>query len=125
MNENNNSNNLSLQQTQTDATITSTNANDGNAAGAGASEDAAQGNAYQATIDQQASTIDTLIAANERLQRQMQQLLRNGGVINDSSDDDSGINPPEPLTPEQIMSKPDYEPLASLGKDIGKKPAHE
>lgn len=116
--------NNNLQQSQTDDTITSTNANDGNAAGAGAPEDAAQGSAYQATIDQQASTIDTLIAANERLQKQMQQLLRNGGVINDGGDD-TGINPPEPLTPEQIMSKPDYEPLAALGKDIGKKPARE
>lgn len=116
------SENENLNNDTVDATIT---ASDASAAGAGAPEDTAQGNAYQKTIYEQAITIDTLIAANERLQQQMQQILRNGGIINDSANDDSGINPPEPTTPEQIMSAPDYVPLSALGKEIGKKPTRE
>lgn len=119
-----------LQQQQIDDTITASSANDGGAAGAGAPEDAA--NAYQATINQQGDTIDALLQANERLQQQIQRMLRNGAAITDdtakakdSTAGDSGINPPPQLTPEDIMSKPDYEPLAALGKEIGKKPARE
>lgn len=119
-----------LQQNSTDANITSSSANDGNAAGAGTPEDAAS--AYQATISQQGDTIDALLQANERLQQQIQRMLRNGAAItddtakaNDSAAVDTGINPPGQLTPEQIMDKPDYEPLAALGKEIGKKPAKE
>ncbi len=126
--------NENLQQNTIDATITLPNANDGNAAGAGAPEDAAK--AYQATINQQGDTIDALIQANERLQNQIQRMLRMGAPIKDgdtgtgnqnsgSASLDSGINPPEQLTPEQIMSKPEYEPLAALGKEIGKKPTRE
>ena len=122
--------NQNLQQNATDDTITASSADDGSAAGAGAPEDTA--NAYQATIDQQGDTIDALLQANERLQKQIQRMLRNGAAItddtanaNDSAAGDSGINPPGTLTPEQIMSKPDYEPVAALGKEIGKKPARE
>lgn len=119
-----------LQQNAIDDTITASSVNDGSAAGAGAPEDTA--NAYQATISQQGDTIDALLQANERLQQQIQRMLRNGAAItddtaksNDSTAGDSGINPPPQLTSEQIMSKPDYEPLAALGKEIGKKPARE
>ena len=121
--------NQNLQQQQIDDTITASSADDGSAAGAGAPEDTA--NAYQATINQQGDTIDALLQANERLQQQIQRMLRNGAAITDdtaqasSAARDSGINPPGPLTPEQIMDKPDYEPLAELGKEIGKKPARE
>ncbi len=126
--------NENLQQQQIDATITLPNANGGNAADVGTSEDAV--NAYQATINQQGDTIDALIAANERLQTQIQRMLRMGAPITDndtgtsnqnsgSASFDSGINPPEQLSPEQIMSKPEYEPLAALGKEIGKKPVRE
>lgn len=126
--------NTNLQQSTIGATITATGANDGAAAGAGAPEDTAQ--AYQATISQQGDTIDALIAANERLQQQIQRMLRMGAPITDndtgtvnqnsgSASLDSGINPPDQLTPEQIMSKPEYEPLAALGKEIGKKPKKE
>lgn len=119
---------------QIDDTITSTSANDGNAAGVGTPEDTAS--AYQATINQQGDTIDALLQANERLQQQIQRMLRMGTPITDNDTAassqstgnaslDSGINPPGQLTPEQIMSKPDYEPLAALGKEIGKKPARE
>ncbi len=126
--------NTNLQQSTIGATITATGANDGNAAGAGAPEDTAQ--AYQATINQQGDTIDALLQANERLQQQIQRMLRMGAPITDgdtgtsnqnsgSASFDSGINPPDQLSPEQIMSKPDYEPLAALGKEIGKKPVRE
>lgn len=126
--------NENLQQSQIDATITATSANDGAAAGAGAPEDAV--NAYQATINQQGDTIDALIAANERLQNQIQRMLRMGAPITDgdtaassqstgNASLDSGINPPAQMTPAQIMEAPDYEPLAALGKEIGKKPARE
>lgn len=119
-----------LQQQQIDDTIAVSSANESSAAGAGAPEDTA--NAYRATIDQQGDTIEALLQANERLQQQIQRMLRNGAAItddtvkaNDSAAGDSGINPPDRLTPEQIMDKPDYEPLAALGKEIGKKPARE
>lgn len=126
--------NENLQQSQIDATITATSANDGAAAGAGAPEDAV--NAYQATINQQGDTIDALIAANERLQNQIQRMLRMGAPITDgdtaassqstgNASLDSGINPPAQMTPAQIMEAPDYEPLAALGKEIGKKPKRE
>ena len=126
--------NQNLQQNQIDDTITTSNANDGNAAGAGAPEDTAS--AYQATITQQGDTIDALLQANERLQQQIQRMLRMGAPITDgdtgtasqnsgSASLDSGINPPAQMTPEQIMNAPDYEPLAALGKEIGKKPARE
>lgn len=119
-----------LQQNKIDDTITASSADDGSAAGAGAPEDTE--NAYQATISQQGDTIDALLQANERLQQQIRRMLRNGaaitddtGTANDSAAGDSGINPPDQLTSEQIMSKPDYEPLAALGKEIGKKPTRE
>lgn len=126
--------NENLQSNTIDATITATSANDGAAADVGTSEDTA--NAYQATISQQGDTIDALLQANERLQQQIQRMLRMGTPIKDddtgtsnqnsgSASLDSGINPPGKLIPEQIMSKPDYEPLAALGKEIGKKPARE
>lgn len=122
--------NENLQQQQIDDTITASSANESSAAGAGAPEDTA--NAYRATIDQQGDTIEALLQANERLQQQIQRMLRNGAAItddtvkaNDSAAGDSGINPPDRLTPEQIMDKPDYEPLAALGKEIGKKPKRE
>lgn len=119
-----------LQKSADDANIVASNAEGGSAAGAGAPEDTA--NAYQATINQQGDTIDALLQANERLQKQIQQMLRNGAQIRDdtnadnsSAETNTGINPPEQLTPEQIMSKADYEPLSALGKEIGKKPARE
>ena len=123
-----------LQQSQIDATITKTSANDGNAAGVGTPEDTAS--AYQATINQQGDTIDALLQANERLQQQIQRMLRMGTPITDndtgtsnqnsgSASLDSGINPPAQMTPAQIMEAPDYEPLAALGKEIGKKPVRE
>lgn len=119
-----------LQQQQIGDTITESSTENVIAAGAGAPEDTA--NAYRATIDQQGDTIDALLQANERLQQQIQRMLRNGAAItddtakaNDSAAGDSGINPPGQLTPEQIMDKPDYEPLAELGKEIGKKPKRE
>ena len=122
--------NENLQQNAIDDTITVSNANDGNAAGAGAPEDTASD--YQAIISQQGDTIDALLQATERLQQQIQRILRNGASItddtakvNDSAAGNSGINPPPQLTPEDIMSKPDYEPLAALGKEIGKKPKRE
>ena len=121
-----------MQQSQDDANMSASGANEGNAAGAGAPEDAAS--AYQATINQQGDTIDAILQANERLQKQIQQMLRNGASIRDDAatdnqsaqtDTDSGINPPGQLTSEQIMNSPDYEPLSALGKNIGKKPARE
>lgn len=125
--------NENLQQNTIDDTITTTSAHDGNAAGVGTPEDTA--NAYQATISQQGDTIDALLQANERLQQQIQRMLRMGSPITDdtgtanqnsgSASLDSGINPPGQMNPEQIMSAPDYEPLAALGKEIGKKPVRE
>ena len=122
-----------LQQNTIDATITLPSADDGAAAGAGAPEEAAK--AYQATINQQGDTIDALLQANERLQQQIQRMLRMGSPIKDdtgtanqnsgSASLDSGINPPAQMSPEQIMEAPDYEPLAALGKEIGKKPKRE
>lgn len=119
-----------LQQNAIDDTITTSGADAGSAAGAGAPEDTA--NAYQATINQQGDTIDALLQANERLQQQIQRMLRNGASITDdtakakdSTAVDSGINPPVRISPENMMSDPDYEPLAALGKEIGKKPKRE
>ena len=123
-----------LQQNTIDATIAVSSANDGAAAGAGAPEDAAK--AYQATINQQGDTIDALLQANERLQQQIQRMLRMGAPITDgdtaassqstgNASLDSGINPPAQMTHVQIMEAPDYEPLAALGKEIGKKPKRE
>lgn len=118
-----------LQQSAIDDTIIETNGDDGNAAGVGTPEDTA--NAYQATIDQQGDTIDALLKANERLQQQIQRMLRNGAAITDDSATDesaktnSGINPPKQINARQIMDEPEYEPLAALGKDIGKKPKRE
>lgn len=119
-----------LQQNATDDTITASSVDEGSAAGAGAPEDTA--NAYQATINQQGDTIDALLQANERLQQQIQRMLRNGAAITDdtatvknSTAGDSGINPPVRISPEAMMKEPDYEPLAALGKEIGKKPARE
>ena len=119
-----------LQSNEIDDTITASGADDGSAAGAGAPEDTA--NAYQATISQQGDTIDALLQANERLQQQIQRMLRNGASITDdtakaidSTAGDSGINPPVRISPEAMMKEPDYEPLAALGKEIGKKPKRE
>ena len=122
-----------LQQNAIDDTIKASSAKEGSAAGAGAPEDTA--NAYLATISQQGDTIDALLQANERLQQQIQRMLRMGSPIKDdtgtanqnsgSASPDNGINPPAQLSPAQIMEAPNYEPLAALGKEIGKKPARE
>lgn len=125
--------NENLQSNTIDDTIAVSSASDGNAAGVGTPEDTAS--AYQATISRQGDTIDALLQANERLQQQIQRMLRMGTPITDdtgtanqnsgSASLDSGINPPAQMSPAQIMEAPDYEPLAALGKEIGKKPKRE
>lgn len=119
-------NSENLQEDSIDDTINIVNADGERVADMGMSEDTAH--AYQATIDQQGDTIDALLQANERLQKQIQRMLRNGASItddtvnNDNSAVNDGINPPGQIDPQQIMNDPGYEPLSALGREIGKKP---
>lgn len=78
--------------------------------------------ASNAVIEQQASTIDLLMAQNARLQSQIEKLLRSGAQINDgNSQPEKPINPFGGFGLQGTGYQDEKQAFKDLGKEIGKK----
>ena len=104
-----------LQEEMNDASITaSANGNTEESAAAQAAEDTQSADPRDAIIEQQNSTIDTLLKRTEELTGQINKLLSMGVQINDGQ--------PAPEQTQQLNNMPeDYVTLEQLGAEFGRK----
>lgn len=112
--------NENLQESEQTATITTSGEAAEDAQGQSAPEDTQS--ASNAVIEQQASTIDLLMAQNARLQAQIEKLLRSGAQINDgNSQPEKPINPFGGFGLQGTGYQDEKQAFKDLGKEIGKK----
>lgn len=110
-------NNENLQTGESTDNIMGTAAGDAADAGTNIPEDTdAKADPRDKIIEQQTSTIDTLLQRTEQLTKQINNLLTMGAQINDGrADTGEQTQAPSPIEEEG------YVPLRDLGAEIGKK----
>lgn len=106
-----------LQTKESTDNIAATAAGDAADAGAKTPEDTdVRADPRDKIIEQQTSTIDTLLQRTEQLTKQINSLLAMGAQINDGkADTGEQTQAPSPIEDEE------YVPLRNLGAEIGKK----
>lgn len=111
------SNETNLQTDESTDNIMATAAGDAADAGAKTPEDTdVRADPRDKIIEQQTSTIDTLLERTEQLTKQINNLLAMGAQINDGkADTGAQAQPHNPIEEEE------YVPLRDLGAEIGKR----